>query len=195
MPRRATEITPWRQSASALCWASQESKALIGTCGQRLPDSLTRLVSPNHQPRWIYRFEGIPAGACRAGKFARPDLPFIHSRRRSGCVPAEPYPPLRARPSLTARCARSKSAATDITSECNFGVSAPMARPQKTGAAHRPATAGQAAAVLQFEWIAPGYTARSFWNASRRWIAALEGLSKFRLGPDFDWPDRVPIGV
>jgi len=42
--------------------------------------------------RWIFRFAANTAGAGRAA-VGRPDLPFIGGRRRSGCVPAEPYPP------------------------------------------------------------------------------------------------------
>ena len=66
-----------------------------------------------------------------------------------------------------------------------------MARPQKTGAALRLATAGEAAAILQFEWIVFGYTAEVSGPRrgvrSRRW--------KVSRSSDFDRPDRVRIGV
>ena len=59
-------------------------------------------------------------------------------------------------------------------------VSAPMARPQKTGAAHPLATAGEAVAAVRFEWIADGCTVVSFWTALRRLIVALEGCPGFK---------------
>ena len=49
-----------------------------------------------------------------------------------------------------------------------------MTRPHKTGPAHQPKTAGDAVAVFHFEWIVAGCTAKSFWTAPRRLIAALE---------------------
>ncbi|HEY5505111.1 MAG TPA: hypothetical protein VIK28_08125, partial [Sedimentisphaerales bacterium] len=56
-----------------------------------------------------------------------------------------------------------------ITSERkDFGVSAPRARPQKTGVPQRRDSRHQ------LEWIAQGFTAVSFWTALRRWIAGLE---------------------
>lgn len=37
----------------------------------------------------------IPAGACRVGpRWPNPTCRLSGSRRRSGCIPAEPYPPL-----------------------------------------------------------------------------------------------------
>ena len=61
-----------------------------------------------------------------------------------------------------------------------------MARPQKTGALNPgQVTAGQAAAVLQFEWIVLGFTAEVSGPhrgvRSRRW--------KVSRSSDFDWPD------
>jgi len=45
--------------------------------------------------RWIYRI-GTDAGrASRAGAEASPTCRLSGFRRRSGCVPAEPYPPLK----------------------------------------------------------------------------------------------------
>jgi hypothetical protein len=49
--------------------------------------------------RWIYRIEAGPAEWCgrvaSAEGTARPGLPYAGSMRRSGCVPAEPYSPLK----------------------------------------------------------------------------------------------------
>ena len=63
-----------------------------------------------------------------------------------------------------------------------------MARPQKTGAAPRPATAGEAAAVLQFEWIVFGYTAEVSGPrrgvGSQRWkVSRSSGLARTLTGP------------
>jgi hypothetical protein len=53
-------------------------------------------------------------------------------------------------------------------------------RPNGTSAKNwRPDPIGTAA--FHIEWIAPGLTAKSFWTARRRWIAALESQVRFRV--------------
>jgi hypothetical protein len=47
------------------------------------------------EERWIYRFETDAGRASRAGPEASPTCRLSVFRRRSGCVPAEPYPPLK----------------------------------------------------------------------------------------------------
>ena len=70
--------------------------------------------------------------------------------------------------------------ANHITSERkDFGVSAPRACPQKTGAWS--SAMNDRAAVIQFEWIAQGFTAVSFWTAPWRSITGLE--DRFRFWP------------
>ena len=44
---------------------------------------------------WIYRFAADTGRASRAGTGASPTCRLSGFRRRSGCVPAEPYPPLK----------------------------------------------------------------------------------------------------
>ena len=43
---------------------------------------------------WIYRFETDSGRACQAWLKPSPTCRLSGSSRRSGCVPAEPYPPL-----------------------------------------------------------------------------------------------------
>ena len=45
--------------------------------------------------RWIYRIATDTGRASRAGAEAGPTCRLSGFRRRSGCVPAEPYPPLK----------------------------------------------------------------------------------------------------
>ena len=56
----------------------------------------------------------------------------------------------------------------------NFGASAPMACPQKTGAP-------QQRSRLQLEWIANGFTDVCFWTVLRHMIVALESLSRLSI--------------
>src|SRR5512133_263242 len=99
MPRPATDTTPWRISAAGLCWASQESGDSNGNCGHGPPWNLTQIL--NGENDGFIALELIPAGAPAKTKreraairAARPcRLPAF--RRRSGCIPAEPYPPLK----------------------------------------------------------------------------------------------------
>jgi hypothetical protein len=72
-------------------------------------------------------------------------------------------------------------------------------RPQDKSAKNwRPDLIG--AAVLQFEWIAQGFTVVSFWTAPNRPLAinrsSSSGLEdRLRFRRDSDRPDGVPIGV
>src|SRR5438045_805827 len=43
----------------------------------------------------FFALEGCRQGLASQAASQQPDLPYIRRRRRSGCVPAEPYPPLR----------------------------------------------------------------------------------------------------
>ena len=43
------------------------------------------------------------------------------------------------------------------------------------------------------EWIAPGFTAESFWTVTWRWITSLESRARSPL--DFAPLDRVRMGV
>ena len=43
----------------------------------------------------FFAFFRMPAGASRAANGGRPTCRLSGFRRRSGCVPAEPYPPLK----------------------------------------------------------------------------------------------------
>jgi len=54
------------------------------------------LGDPSPKPPGIYRFTPKPAGSrqpARAAVNHRPSLRYLDCRRRSGCIPAEPYPP------------------------------------------------------------------------------------------------------
>jgi hypothetical protein len=160
-------------STSGLGWASQQSGELIGTCGQ---------WPSNPQPRSTMDFIAwklIPAGIppqAKGGRTAQKGSPprrIPAFRRRSGCIPAEPYPPLKREELIP--CSESRATAPSHNRQVNFGASAPGARPHKTGLA-RPARKGRrSGSRLQFEWIASGLTAVSFWTAPRRLIAGLEG--------------------
>src|SRR5438128_31588 len=126
MPRPVAEHNPWRLSAIALRWASQQSGGLDwelwpGACGQ-----LTT------SPTWstdalAYRNE--------RGRQDWPTGPLFPSFEKGGSGwAASGVQPL----------------ATDITSERlhSFGASAPVASPQKTGIVHRSATTGDATAAF-----------------------------------------------
>ena len=78
------------------CWGVSFSVcvALIGVW--RVVNRSLGALHP--KPRWIYRFqarmERAASGTAERGRPSRP-RPFRPLRRRSGRIPALPYPPLR----------------------------------------------------------------------------------------------------
>jgi hypothetical protein len=64
----------------------------------------------------------------------------------------------------------------NLGTHCQFGASAPATSPPQNWSPD-----SLRGSRLSFEWIVPGLTEVSFWNARRRLIAALEGPVRFRL--------------
>jgi hypothetical protein len=105
MPLRATDQSLWRHSAADPCWAGQESGGLDWDLWPvaAITDTLTPEPKDNYGEKQDGFFAlklmpaGDPANQSGTGRPERPARPcrITAFRRRSGCIPAEPYPPLK----------------------------------------------------------------------------------------------------
>ncbi len=148
MPPSVTDHTPCAHSAHGLCWASQESGDLIGTCGQWPFHGCP--VKTDGENDGFCALKLTPAGASRTvTNTVRPAV----CQTPDGAQVASPQSLIlrwskaslhAGRRQATPSCSRRHSSERPN----DFGASAPMACPQKTGASHRLATAGEAAAVF-----------------------------------------------
>jgi len=107
MPLRATDQSFWRHSAADPCWAGQESGGFdwdLRPVAAAMTETLKFKDNDGETKDGFFALKLMPAGGSRKPK--RDESPqkgqtrpcrIPAFRRRSGCIPAEPYPPLKRR--------------------------------------------------------------------------------------------------
>ena len=90
-----------RPSSAAAAWARELAGAMLGQemtnegSGQTFDQLQFFMAARRWRKRWIFRFETDTGRGKPGGAVPSPTCRLSGFRRRSGCVPAEPYPPLK----------------------------------------------------------------------------------------------------
>lgn len=170
MPRLVADPNLWHPSAAVVCVGQSQHP------GRLEWELRSGASSRSLTPARLWSISLLPKETSEGDRTGVGAPCFLRSNRR----PETP--------------ARSAGRPHNLGTTYQFGASAPETSPPKNWSPD-----SLRGSRLSFDWIVPGLTAVSFWNALRRWIAALEGPVRFRLALGFTLarlsPNRCLAGL